>query len=394
MHRALAHARRTLGRTAQVSSCAAMIGTMICLDLRRCLVGLALLGCASASAAEAAAADTRQRRVAPFQNNYIEFAPKGVLELMRWQWESARQGLPRKPQTATPTVPADLKFITANAGAGAAMVPAATWIGHASVLMQMGGLNVLTDPIFSARASPFSWIGPQRAQAPGLALAELPRVDAVLISHNHYDHCDAPSLLALNGQAGGPPLFVVPLGLKAWLAELGITNVVELDWWQSHPLGALEIVLTPVQHWSARGLGDRMASLWGGYALFAPDFHLFFSGDTGYSADFADIHARFAARQAGGGFDLALLPLGAYEPRWFMAQQHVNPEEALRIHLDLGAQRSLGIHWGTFELADEALDEPPRALARARQAAGVAETSFFVMAIGETRRLPRRGSAQ
>ena len=186
----------------------------------------------------------------------------------------------------------------------------------------------------------------------------------------------------------------MPLGLKAWLADLGIHNVVELDWWQSRRLGAVELVLTPVQHWSARGLGDRMATLWGGYALFAPDFHLFFSGDTGYSADFADIRARFAERQRDGGFDLALLPVGAYEPRWFMAQQHVNPAEALRIHQDIGAQRSLGIHWGTFELTDEALDEPPQALARARQAAGVPETSFFVMAIGQTRQLPRRGGAQ
>ena len=371
-----------------------MIGAMFALRLRRCLAGLALLCGAGASAAETARAETRTPRVGPFQNNYLEFAPKGVLELMRWQWASARQGLPPRPQTPTPTVPAELKFISANATSGAAMVPAVTWIGHATVLVQMGGINVLTDPIFSPRASPFSWIGPQRAQAPGLALAELPRIDAVLISHNHYDHCDAPSLVALNAQTGGPPLFLVPLGLKAWLADLGITHVIELDWWQAHTLGAVEVVLTPVQHWSARGLGDRMASLWGGYALFASDFHLFFAGDTGYSADFSDIRARFAQRQAAGGFDLALLPVGAYEPRWFMAQQHVNPPEALRIHRDLGAQRSLGIHWGTFELTDEALDEPPRALARARLAAGVAETSFFVMAIGQTRRLPRRGGAQ
>ena len=154
-----------------------------------------------------------------------------------------------------------------------------------------------------------------------------------------------------------------------------------------------EVVLTPVQHWSGRGLGDRMETLWGGYAVFAPDLHLFFSGDTGYSKDFADIRARFADRQRpdqGGGFDIALIAVGAYEPRWFMASQHVNPAEAVQIHLDLGAKQSVGVHWGTFELTDEALDEPPRALAQARRDKGLADDRFVVMAIGETRRLPRR----
>ena len=183
----------------------------------------------------------------------------------------------------------------ANAAAGAAMVPAVTWIGHASTLVQVGGANVLTDPIFSERASPLSFAGPKRALAPGIALADLPHIDAVLVSHNHYDHLDAPSVKALAAQAGGSPLFIVPLGLKAWLADAGIANAVELDWWQSTRVGALEIVLTPVQHWSGRSLTDRMKTLWGGYAIFAPDFQVFFAGDTAYSKDFADIHARFAA---------------------------------------------------------------------------------------------------
>jgi len=328
-----------------------------------------------------------------YQNNYLDFTPPGLLKLMRWRWDAARAGLPRPPQTPTPAVAADLAFLRANATAGAAMAPAATWIGHATVLMQMGGLNVLTDPIFSERASPLSWVGPQRAQPPGLALADLPHIDAVLVSHDHYDHCDLPSLKALAAQVGGPPLFLVPLGLKALLEDAGVTNVVELDWWQSHTLKGVDVVMTPVQHWSARGLTDRLRTLWGGWALFAPDFHLFFAGDTGYSPDFADIHARFAPRQRDGGFDLALLPVGAYEPRWFMKDQHVNPEEALRIHRDLAARRSLGIHWGTFELTDEPLDEPPRALAAARRALGVADGAFVLTAIGQTLRLPRRGES-
>ena len=281
------------------------------------------------------------------------------------------------------------------------MQPAVTWIGHATVLAQLGGINVLTDPHFSRRASPVSFMGPERQVDPGIALAALPRIDVVLISHNHYDHLDDASVRGLNAQAGGPPVFIVPLGLKAWFAELEIVSVVELDWWQSHtvagPAGPAELVPTPVQHGSGRGLTDRMQTLWGGYAVFAPDLHLYFTGDTGYSKDFADIRERFAARQrpkAGAGFDLALIAIGAYEPRWFMATQHIDPAEALRIHHDLGAQRSMGIHWGTFELTDESLDEPPRRLARERSAQGVAADAFFVTAIGETRRLvPRRRMA-
>jgi len=332
-----------------------------------------------------------------FQNNHVVFEPKGMLTLMQWQWDAYRNGLPKPPQVATPVVEPDLGFIRANALAGAAMEPAVTWIGHATVLAQFGGLNVVTDPIFSERASPVGFTGPVRAQPPGLPLARLPHIDLVLVSHNHYDHLDEASVRALNAQAGGPPLFVVPLGIKPWLADLAITNVVELDWWQAHRFpgraGPVEIVLTPVQHWSGRTLADRLATLWGGFAVFAPDFHFFYAGDTGYSPDFAEIRRRFAPRQPDGGFDIALLPLGAYEPRWFMRDQHVNPAEAVQIHRDLKARRSVGVHWGTFHLADESLDEPPRELARARRAAGLPDDDFFVLAIGQTRRLPRRGGS-
>ncbi|MEP6739882.1 MAG: MBL fold metallo-hydrolase [Caldimonas sp.] len=331
------------------------------------------------------------RRDGGFQNNYIDFEPKGLGSLLKWRIEAARAGLPRPAQKPTPRVDPDLAFLRANANAGAAMEPALTWIGHATVLVQMGGINILTDPIFSERASPLSFVGPQRHVPPGLALDELPHIDVVLVSHNHYDHLDEASVRALAAQAGGAPLFVVPLGIKAWLAELGITNAVELDWWQSVHVGSTEIVFTPTQHWSSRSLGDRMKTLWGGYAVFAPDFQLFFAGDTAYSKDFADIHARFAARHGPGrGFDAALIPIGAYEPRWFMSAQHVDPVQAVQIHLDLAAAHSIGIHWGTFELTDESLDEPPQALARARRERGLADDAFGVLAIGETRRLPRR----
>ncbi len=358
---------------------------------RAALLVAAGTGAAVVMAGDAPLEPSAHHRGGRFQNNYVEFEPKGIANLLKWRIDAARAGVPKPPQQETPRVAADLAFLHANALAGAAMVPAVTWIGHASTLIQVGGSNVLTDPIFSERASPLAFVGPKRHLPPGLALAELPHIDAVIVSHNHYDHLDAPSIKALAAQAGGPPLFIVPLGVKEWLANAGIVNAVELDWWRTARVGAVEIVFTPVQHWSGRSLGDRMETLWGGYAILAPDFQVFFAGDTAYSRDFADIHARLAARQgAGRGFDLALIPIGAYEPRWFMSAQHVDPTEAVQIHRDLVAERSIGIHWGTFQLTDESLDEPPQALARAAHKAGLADDAFTVMAVGATRRFAPR----
>lgn len=332
-----------------------------------------------------------------FQNVHTEFTPKSLADVLRWRWDASRRGLPPPPQAPIPRLAPDLDFLHRNARAAARMQPTVTWVGHATVMAQLGGLTLLTDPIFSERASPVSFLGPKRQQPPGILARDLPHVDLVLASHNHYDHLDEASVDALNRQSGGPPLFVVPLGLKSWLAGRGVRHAVELDWWQSHllqaPAGDVEVMLVPAQHWSARGLTDRMTTLWGGFAVFAPDCHLFYAGDTAYSRDFTDMRARFAPRQRpeqGGGFDIALLPIGAYEPRWFMATQHVNAQEAVKIHRDLGAKQSLGVHWGTFELTDEALDEPPKALAAQRRAQGLSEDEFFVMAIGETRVLRPR----
>jgi len=352
---------------------------------------VAALATLAASAADPAPGTAPHHRDGRFQNNYVEFEPKGIAALLKWRMEAARAGVPKPPQQETPRIAPDLVFLRANAAAGAAMVPSLTWVGHASTLIQAGGANILTDPMFSERALPVGFAGPKRHLPPGLALAELPHIDAVVVSHNHYDHLDAASVKALAAQSGGPPLFIVPLGLKAWLAGAGIANAVELDWWQGARVGAVEIVLTPVQHWSGRSLTDRMETLWGGYAIFAPDFQVFFAGDTAYSKDFADIHARFATRHGSGrGFDLALIPIGAYEPRWFMSAQHVDPAEAVQIHRDLRAERSIGIHWGTFQLADESLDEPPHELARAARQAGLADDDFTVLAVGATRRFAPR----
>ena len=328
-----------------------------------------------------------------FKNNYTDQVPGSASDLLRWRWNAWRNDLPPPPQTPTPQMAPNLAAIHANARAGQAMKPAITWIGHATMLVQASGLNVLTDPVFSERVSPVQFIGPQRAQPPGVALADLPAIDVVVISHNHYDHLDRNTVLALNQRARGATVFIVPMGLETWFAEQGIGNVVALDWWQQHTVKGVAFHLTPVQHWSARSLGDRFETLWGGWAVFGPDFHWYFSGDTGYSQDFKDTRERFKARSP-DGFDVALLAVGAYEPRWFMKNQHINPDEAVQIHRDLHAKRSVGVHWGTFNLTDEPLDQPPKDLAIARAAHGVADDDFFLLKIGETRTLPARITAR
>jgi N-acyl-phosphatidylethanolamine-hydrolysing phospholipase D len=344
-----------------------------------------------------------------FKNNGSDGVVRPFSELLRWQWEAFRNDLPPAPKTPTPVQAPDLPLINANARAGAAMQPMVTWIGHATALMQASGLNVLTDPIFSERAFPVQIAGPKRTQPPGVALTDLPPIDVVIVSHNHYDHLDRLSVIALNERANGSTMFLVPLGNKPWMENIGITNVVELDWWDSVTLTrnkdgkperavpgqvGVEFYLTPVQHWSARGMGNRSTTLWGGWSVFGPDFQWYFGGDNGYSKDFVDTFNKFPNRRLSGDvtklFDLALVPIGAYEPRWFMKEQHVNPMEAVQTHKDLGAVRSVGIHWGTFNMTDEALDQPPIDLIAARKALGVAEADFFLLKIGETRKISRR----
>ncbi len=297
----------------------------------------------------------------------------------KWKWEQWREGLPHKPpggyqfEVARP----ESAFLRANR-----RETTVTWIGHATVLLQTAGVNVLTDPQFSQRASPVPFAGPQRVVPPLPALADLPHIDAVLISHDHYDHLDVASVKALAAQPGGSPRFFAGLGTKAWFAQLGITDVVELDWWQQVAFKGVDVHFVPVQHWSKRSLTDENQRLWGGWVVRQPAFSFFFAGDTGYSKDFADIGRRF------GGFDLAAIPIGAYEPRWFMKIMHVDPAEAIRIHRDVKSRVSLGIHWGTFDgLTDESLYEPPKVLAGEALKAGLAPGEFFVMKHGETRRL-------
>jgi L-ascorbate metabolism protein UlaG (beta-lactamase superfamily) len=306
--------------------------------------------------------------------------PKPLSNFLRWKLGTLFQDIPAPKLDLTP-VPPDLALVRATTNHFAV-----TWIGHATALVQIGSVRVLTDPQFSERAFPVQWAGPMRRQPPGVALADLPHIDIVVISHNHYDHLDEASVRALNAQAGGPPLFVVPLGLETWLAGVGITNVRALDWWDRVETGDATVFLTPVQHWSRRTLADTNQSLWGGYVVEAKSHdvvrRMFFTGDTGYSTQhFRDIGARL------GPIDLALIPIGGYEPRWFMQPQHVDPEQAVQIHRDLRARLSIGVHWGTFQLTDEPLDAPVDALALARDKLGVRADEFIVLRHGESKRL-------
>jgi len=306
--------------------------------------------------------------------------PRPFGEFFRWQRERASLQIPAPKMDLSALVP-DLGFIRNRANHFSV-----TWIGHATALVQIGHTNILTDPHFSQRASPVQWAGPKRWQPPAIRIDELPRIDIVLISHSHYDHLDEDSVRGLNAQAGGPPLFIVPLGIERWLEGVGIGNTRALDWWDSVQVGQVTVHLTPVQHWSRRTLTDANRTLWGGFVVEGQSRgkarRVFFSGDTGYSErHFTEIGSRF------GGFDLALLPIGAYEPRWFMRAQHVNPEEAVQIHRDLGARLSVGIHWGTFPLTDEPLDQAATDLAAAREKLGVASREFVVLRHGQTLRL-------
>ena len=308
-----------------------------------------------------------------FRNNYAQIAPMGY---WTWQWQRLRDGLPKPPKEPAPRAEVEADFLKANATEATV-----TWLGHAGMLVQVGSYNILADPQLSERASPLSFYGPKRRAAAGLTFEQLPHIDIVLISHNHYDHMDLATVTRLAKQDGGPPLFVVPLGLEKWMRAQGIGNVVELDWWDRVGKGGLDIFLTPVQHWSQRTLWDRNQTLWGGFFVKHRTMSFFFAGDTGYSQDFTDIRKRL------GEPDLAILPIGGYEPRWFMEKQHIDPTQAVQIHKDLGARYSVGMHWGVFELTDESLDEPPQALSVARVSAGVPAERFFVMKLGETRRL-------
>jgi len=278
-----------------------------------------------------------------------------------------------------PGVPAstlnDGSFLRENAEHS---TPTVTWIGHATLLVQMDHVSFLTDPTWSDTASPVSFAGPRRFVAPGLSIEQLPPIDFVVVSHNHYDHLDLASLRAL-AERDGATRFYVPLGNGDLLRDNGVANVSELDWGESREHAGVRVTCLPTQHWSKRGLTDDNQALWSSWAVVGAERRFFFAGDTGYFDGFARIGEVF------GSFDLAAVPIGAYEPAAMMRASHMDPEQAIRAARDLRARRALAIHYGTFDLSDEPLDEPPRRFLDAAEGQGLAGDAAWVLRIGETR---------
>ena len=285
---------------------------------------------------------------------------------------------------APPEMPADHVLEPAAARAGFDALDGAdgvTWLGHAAFLLRLDGITVLTDPFLSERASPFSAWGPARYAGPGMAVADLPAIDVVLVSHNHYDHLDEATIEALPGKERIE--VIVPLGLGEFFRERGYVRVHELDWRDQVSVDGLTITALPTVHFSARGLFDRNEALWAGYALRSGRHHLFFAGDTGYGTVFGDVVAAY------GPFDFGLIPIGAYDPRTIMSAVHVTPEEALKIAGDIGVGTFVAHHWGTVRLTEEPVLDPPRRFLAAGRRAGYADGDLWLLKIGETRALGR-----
>jgi N-acyl-phosphatidylethanolamine-hydrolysing phospholipase D len=268
---------------------------------------------------------------------------------------------------AAPRVPYD--------SAAIARSPSLTWIGHSTFLVRMDGVTFLTDPMFSERASPFSFAGPRRLVPPGVPLDALPAVDFVVLSHDHYDHADLESVKEL---AERGVTFVVPMGLGEWVRRAG-GNAVELDWWQAVELHGVRIQSVPAQHFSGRSLMDGGRRLWAGWVVSGPTRRFYHAGDSGYSPDFGTIGERL------GPIDLATVPIGAYLPAAMMHFVHTTPEEALRIGLDVRARRMVAMHFGTFDLADEPLSEPPRRFLAEAERLGLGPDRAWILKVGETR---------
>ena len=258
--------------------------------------------------------------------------------MLRWKMTSRTTAWTARTQAA-PTA----NFPPASVGGSSCRI---TFINHSTVLIQQARINLITDPIWSERASPISWAGPRRFAPPGIAFENLPKIDVVLLSHNHYDHLDLPTIRRINER--DKPRFIVPLGVAALLSRNGVRAEEEMDWWDA----AGSITCVPAYHFSARGISDRNQTLWCGYWISTAAGPIYFAADTAFGAHFAEIRKRLGSPR------IALLPIGAYKPEWFMSPVHMSPPQAVEAHRILAPERSIGIHWGTFQLADDGRDEP------------------------------------
>ena len=299
-----------------------------------------------------------------FKNTDEEAAGKSFREFLKWSFTN------KKPE-----------LVAINSSdEWMKLAPSSTdylvWIGHATYLIKKDGLTILTDPVFSKRASPVRFAGPKRLIPPAIPIDKLPKIDVITVSHNHYDHLDLRSLKQIY-KANPNAIFLVPKGDKRRLERRGIENIHEFLWWEEIDLNGSKFTFTPVQHWSARGIADRNKSLWGGWFMELKTESIYHAGDTGYSNDFIETKKRL------GSPSLSLIPVGAYAPRWFMKTNHVNPPEAIQVALDLESERNFGMHWGTFQLTDEEIMEPPELLRLSLKERGLSEEFFRILQPGQ-----------
>lgn len=298
---------------------------------------------------------------------------------LRWQWDRLRRTLPPDPR------PEELPPAEPDIAYPGTIALRATWIGQASFLLQLGGLNVLTDPQWSKRASPVQWAGPERFTPPGVPFAALPPIHAVILSHDHYDHLDESTVQRLHERYGDGIQWITPPGYLPWLGKRGIERVTQLAWWDEATLADLTVTCAPAQHWSRRGPFDGQERGWASFALRHPEGgSVYFGGDSGWFDGYTEIGQRL------GPFDLVALPIGAYAPRWFMKAAHMDPEEAVQAYCALGGTGVLvGMHWGTFRLSDEDPLEPPRRTRAAWKERDLPEDRLWLPKHGETRTLVR-----
>ena len=299
-----------------------------------------------------------------FKNTDEGAAAKSFGEFLKWSFTN------KKPEFIVIDSSDDWKQLTPSS------TDYLVWIGHATYLINKDGLTILTDPVFSERASPLSFAGPKRLIPPAIPIDKLPKIDVITVSHNHYDHLDLRSLKKIY-EANPNAIFLVPKGDKRILESGSIENVKEFLWWEEMEINESKFTFTPVQHWSARSITDRNESLWGGWFMKLKTETIYHAGDTGYSNDFIETKKRL------GSPSLSFIPIGAYAPRWFMKTNHVNPPEAIQVALDLESERNFGMHWGTFQLTDEEIMEPPELLKQSLKELGFSEEFFRVLKPGQ-----------